>query len=100
MRNSRARFADPDLDIGSLPWLVVEAPKDELRVGELRRSLDAGEAEAIVLAVERHADLLLVDERRGRRAAETAGLRITGLLGVLICVVATVSGRAPAVSTR
>ena len=36
-----------------------------------------------MLAVERRADLLLVDERRERRAAEAAGLRITGLLGVL-----------------
>ena len=36
-----------------------------------------------MLAVERHADLLLVDERRARRTAEAAGLRITGLLGVL-----------------
>jgi len=36
-----------------------------------------------VLAVERHAELLLMDERRGRRIAVSAGLRITGLLGVL-----------------
>jgi len=45
--------------------------------------LDPGEAEAIVLAIERQADLLLVDERRVRRSATAAGLTVTGLLGVV-----------------
>ena len=36
-----------------------------------------------MLAVERRASLLLVDERRGRRAAIEAGLTVTGLLGVV-----------------
>jgi len=45
--------------------------------------LDPVEAEAIVLAIERRADLLLVDERRGRRTATAAGLTVTGLLGVV-----------------
>jgi len=49
----------------------------------LREALDPGEAEAIVLAIERRADLLLVDERRGRQAAAAAGLKVTGLLGVV-----------------
>ncbi len=53
--------------------------KGRNRVQELLNNLDAGEAEAIV----HHAELLLVDERRGRRMAEAAGLRIPGLLGVL-----------------
>ena len=36
-----------------------------------------------MLAIERRADLLLVDERRGRRVATAAGLTVTGLLGVV-----------------
>jgi predicted nucleic acid-binding protein len=65
------------------PWLIVATPKDQDRVRALRGDLDPGEAEAIVLAIELHADLLLVDERRGRRIAASLGLQITGLLGVL-----------------
>jgi predicted nucleic acid-binding protein len=73
----------PAIDLASEPWLIVASAKDQTRVRELREHLDAGEAEAIVLAVERRADLLLVDERRGRRTATAAGLRVTGLLGVV-----------------
>ena len=36
-----------------------------------------------MLAIERRADLLLMDERRGRRIAMAAGLTVTGLLGVV-----------------
>lgn len=50
----------------------------------LRRDLGTGESEAIVLAREVGADLLLMDERMGRAAATRLGLRVTGLVGVLI----------------
>ena len=50
---------------------------------KLREDLDPGEAEAIVLAIERRADLLLVDERRARQIATAAGLTVTGLLGTV-----------------
>jgi predicted nucleic acid-binding protein len=77
------RDLPPAIDLASEPWLMVASAKDQTRVKELRKHLDVGEAEAIVLAVERRADLLLVDERRGRRTATAAGLTVTGLLGVV-----------------
>lgn len=40
--------------------------------------------EAIQLAQERRADLLLIDERRGRLEAKRRGLATTGTLGVLL----------------
>ena len=50
----------------------------------LQQELDAGETEAIVLALEIGADLLLMDERIGREVARHFGLRYTGLIGILI----------------
>ena len=45
--------------------------------------LGRGEAEAICLAQEIHADEILLDERRARKAALQRGLIVTGTLGVL-----------------
>lgn len=46
--------------------------------------LDDGEAEALALAIELHADLVLVDERAANRIARRLDLRPLGLVGVLI----------------
>ena len=46
--------------------------------------MDNGEAEAIALAIELKADLLLLDERLGRKVASRFRLNYVGLLGVLI----------------
>ena len=37
-----------------------------------------------LLAQQLNADLLLIDERRGRAEAQRRGIRITGLLGILV----------------
>ena len=47
------------------------------------KEIDAGEKAAIQLAAFLHADLLLMDDRKGVNAAERMGLRVTGTLGVL-----------------
>jgi predicted nucleic acid-binding protein len=46
--------------------------------------LDAGETEAITLAIELHADLHLMDERRGTEVARRLGLATIGVFGVLL----------------
>ena len=46
--------------------------------------LDLGEAAALSLAVEIHADAILVDERRGHEVALQLGLQTIGVLGVLL----------------
>lgn len=69
----------------SLPsFLRVVKVRDRDNVAVLAMRLDRGEAEAISLAREVNADWLLMDETVGRRVARELGLRVLGLLGVLI----------------
>ena len=65
-------------------WLQVKEPESKPLIHALRRDLDAGEAEAIALAIEQNADLLLMDERIGRAAAQHFDLPVIGLIGILI----------------
>jgi uncharacterized protein len=77
------RDLSPSIDFDSEPWLMVRAAAERNRVRKLQQILDPGEAEAIALALECRAALLLVDERRARKIAAAAGLTVTGLLGVI-----------------
>jgi hypothetical protein len=47
-------------------------------------SLDAGEAEAIALAKEINADLVLLDDNDGRNIAGSVGIHFTGTIGLLL----------------
>ncbi len=60
-------------------WLEVrpaQAPVTALKLG-------AGESEAIALALELHADALLLDDKKARQEAQRRGLTVTGTLAVL-----------------
>jgi predicted nucleic acid-binding protein len=65
-------------------WVKMHRVANRELTHALRQQLDAGEAEAIVLALESEADLLLMDERLGRAIAAHFGMRYTGLIGVLV----------------
>lgn len=65
-------------------WLRVAAVKNSGETLRMAGVVDMGEAEAIELAKELHADRLLIDERKGRRLAIQEGVPIIGLLGVLL----------------
>jgi predicted nucleic acid-binding protein len=72
------------MEVQTFDWITCEDVVDARLVTALQGKLDRGEAEAIALAVELRADLLLMDERLGRIEAARFGLRFVGILGALI----------------
>ena len=73
-------------EVQAASWLEVKLIANREVVERLQSEarLDPGESEAIALALELEADLLLIDERRGRAEANRLGIKITGLLGILV----------------
>jgi len=72
-------------ELQKAPWFeVIPVRKNLPAVPVLELTLDRGEAEAIALAQELDADILLMDERLGRDTAKQLGLTVTGIIGVLI----------------
>jgi len=62
---------------------IVEVERSNLFV-EVFHELDLGETAAICYAVEHDADLVLLDERDGRRVARRHDLEVTGVIGILL----------------
>ena len=65
-------------------WIEVAKIMDEKLKRALMIVLDEGEAEAITLALEESADLILLDDYEARKIARNYRLNITGTIGVLI----------------
>src|SRR5260221_12081301 len=75
--------ADVRLWIARPPsWLQIH-PLNSPPDAELMATLDLGEREAIQLAMEQHADVLIMDEWKGRAIIQGRGLPLIGALGIL-----------------
>jgi len=65
-------------------WIEVKQTKDKNLIKLLESHLDYGESEAIALALEIDADLILLDDLDARETARIYDLQITGTIGILL----------------
>jgi len=78
----RGRAGGPEVE--NAQWIIHHQVKNKDLVTFLSISLDAGEAEAIALAKEINADLVLLDDNDGRNIAGSVGIHFTGTIGLLL----------------
>ena len=71
-------------EVQSEDWIVTQSVSELRLINALKIELDEGETEAIALAVEINAELVLIDERRARAVAARFGLDVVGILDVLV----------------
>ena len=72
--------------IKTLDFLKMVPIENVKSVNVLRSvtGLDAGESEALIMYDEQNADLLLMDEHKGRRVAKQLNVRYIGTAGILM----------------
>ena len=83
---SNESFPEEAEQIKNTRYIRIITVPEQKAVDMLRCSagLDLGESEAIICADSRKADILLMDEAKGRRVAHTMGLRVMGTIGILL----------------
>lgn len=72
------------VEIAKAEWIKVKEVKEEKLKKLLQMELGKGEAEVIALAYEVNANLVIIDENRGRGIAKIFGLKVTGTIGTII----------------
>lgn len=71
-------------EVAAAGWITVQQATAQEVVQLLEMELEAGEAEAIALAQETNAQVVLLDERDARRMAKQLGMPVLGTVGILI----------------
>ncbi len=77
-------IATQEIEIEKIAWIKVITPSNQKLILQLLDELDLGESESIALAIEKDARYLIIDEFKGRVIADKYGVKIVGVLGVLI----------------
>lgn len=65
-------------------WKLLKINENHFLVKSLKKDIDYGESEAIALAVEMNADLILLDDKMARTVASNFDLNILGTMGILV----------------
>ena len=71
-------------EVREASWIRTHDVSNQIAVNMHRSRIGAGEGEAIVLAIELNADLVLLDDERASRIAQSLGLTKTGTIGILL----------------
>jgi predicted nucleic acid-binding protein len=72
------------IEVQTLSWIQTQKIAGIQQAKELQQEIDLGESEAIVLALELQAELVLLDDRKARIVASRYQINVTGLLGILL----------------
>lgn len=71
-------------EVRAATWIRTVPVAADSFLMALNRDLDAGEAEALLLAADLNADVVVVDERRARSLAQYLRIPFTGTVGILL----------------
>jgi predicted nucleic acid-binding protein len=71
-------------EVREASWIETREVSARAVVAGFRMVLDTGESEAIALAKEVDADLIILDDEKARSAALSEGLSVVGLLAFLV----------------
>lgn len=70
--------------IGESDWIHIEKIRDRSEKKMYKAKLHDGEVEVMILAQEKQADLVVIDDNAAKKTAKYLGLMVTGTIGVLI----------------
>lgn len=68
----------------SLNWIQVEKIDNQMAKSMFKTQLHDGEVEVMILAKEKNADIVIIDDANAKKYAKYLKLPVTGTLGILI----------------
>lgn len=70
-------------DVKDSPWIKVNKVKNKIGIEALKHEIGIGESEAIILAMELNANIILIDDKIARGIAGSMGLKVAGTLSII-----------------